>query len=395
MDQCSLTGLSHDQRQIAGIVREEQIMSGALQDVLNAAFPVIAAGRAPRRAPVFVDSRAVPDEARTRLQTALSQQNVVHGPKHLFSFMGALLVGQGSVVVPSHGQHYLLFDSVREFLAHKRVPDGFERSEAECLAMARPITRRIEQNCLLLKRPWANNFGHWLVDQAMALSYIVHLEALPALNLVIGKVHSAKLRNVMFETIAAIAPQAVIHEHPDDEVWEFRQLNYLTPLHVPPLFKLPAALACLRADILALSAAEPEESLPRRIHIVRQGNVRRLVNEAEIMECSARHGFVPVRPETMSLAQQAKLFNQAEAIIGIKGAAMTNILFARQDCRVMMMSPASFTDTFFWDIASVRGLAYAEIFGETVTDNLSLGHNDFRLDTSRVEEMFRAVLAPG
>src|ERR1700743_2907015 len=93
------------------------------------------------------------------------------------------------------------------------------------------------------------------------------------------------------------------------------------------------------------------------------------------------------------MAQQAMLFHHAEAILGVKGAAMTNILFAQADCRVMLMSPGTFTDPFFWDIASTRGIAYAELFGATTTKLASLGHNDFHVSLADVAVMIQTTLA--
>jgi capsular polysaccharide biosynthesis protein len=373
------------------VIDAEQLVSGAEQGGLIEAIPVVAAGSVARRPPVFVNSRGVPPELRDRLAVAFAQEHSIFGTMHLLALAEVLVIGQGSVIVQAAGQYRLLRDSAREFLAHHLVPDGLERVEGERFAIRQPVDRRIEERCLLLQRPWSNNFGHWLVDQAMALSYLVHTGTLPTNNIVVAKVHSSRLREIMLQTVTAILPDAVVHEHPDDELWQFRHLNYIMPLHVPPLFKLPAALDCLRHDLLAVPV--PDVVRPRRFHIVRQGDLRKLVNEPEIIALSAAYGFEAATPESLSMAEQAALFNQAEAILGVKGAAMTNILFAKADCRVMLMSPGSFIDPFFWDIASTRGIAYAEIFGTVTTERSSLGHNDFHVGTADVEAMIRMTLA--
>jgi capsular polysaccharide biosynthesis protein len=162
------------------------------------------------------------------------------------------------------------------------------------------------------------------------------------------------------------------------------------PLHVPPLFKLPAALDCLREDMLAVPVADIAR--PRRLYVARRANLRKLVNEPEICRLVANYGFEVVCPDDLSIGEQATLFNQAEAILGVKGAAMANIVFADVDCRVMLMSPSSFTDPFYWDIASTRGMLYAEIFGDVTTDRIILSHNDFRLNAADVDTMIQAML---
>jgi capsular polysaccharide biosynthesis protein len=387
----SVIGLESAQMDVIGVVSADQLVSGVEQGGLIEAIPIVAAGSVRRRPPVFVNSDAVPMELRDRLNVAFAQQHSTCTPLHLLSLAEATIVGQGSVVVSGGGQYRLLSNSAREFLAHHLVPDGMERGEGERFIIRQQVHRRLEQSCLLLQRPWSNNFGHWLVDQAMALSYLVHTGALRTRDIVVAKVKSPRLHTIMQQTIAAILPDAIIHEHPDAEVWQFRQLNYIMPLHVPPLTKLPAALDCLRKDILAVPVSDVER--PRRFHIVRQGSLRRLMNEPEIIELSARYGFQALSPENLSMSEQAALFNQAEAILGVKGAAMTNILFANANCRLMVMSPGSFIDPFFWDITSVRGIAYAETFGEVTTDRTALGHNDFQVKPDDVEAMIKATLA--
>jgi len=302
----------------------------------------------------------------------------------------ALLVGQGSVLVNRGSQYQVLWDSAREFLEQQLIPDGMERDQDGRFSIRSPIHRRIEEHCLLLKRPWYRNFGHWLVDQAMLLSYLVRRDALPTTHIVVGKVEQPDMRRIMLETLAAVLPNAMVLEHPDPEVWQFRQLSYVMPLHVPPLFKLPAALDALHHDLLRVPVANVVR--PRRLHVVRRGELRRLTNEPDIIRLSGRYGFEPVCPEELPMAEQAALFNHAEAVLGVKGAAMTNIMFANVDCRVMLLSPCRFIDPFYWDIASVRGMAYAELFGAVTTRRTSPAHDDFEVAPEDVEAMLERML---
>jgi capsular polysaccharide biosynthesis protein len=171
--------------------------------------------------------------------------------------------------------------------------------------------------------------------------------------------------------------------------------------HVPPvlrscaqpsLFTLPAALDSLRAD-LAAAAPAPAAVRPRRLHVLRPGvEWRKLENEAEIGDVAARHGFTPVVPETLAMAEQAALFAGAEAVLGVKGAAMTNILFAAPSCRLILLSPADFIDQFYWNIASLRGIAYHELFGKIGARGRVAGHNPFRIDAVRLDAMITAAL---
>jgi capsular polysaccharide biosynthesis protein len=150
-------------------------------------------------------------------------------------------------------------------------------------------------------------------------------------------------------------------------------------------------LESLRADLLSVPV--PPTERPRRLHVVRPNVTwRKLVNEAEIADIAARHGFTPVVPETLTMAEQAAHFAGAEAVLGVKGAAMTNILFAAPTCKLILLSPADFIDQFYWNITSLRGIAYHELFGEIVTRDKVAGHNPFRVDPARVEALISSVL---
>jgi capsular polysaccharide biosynthesis protein len=290
------------------------------------------------------------------------------------------------------------------------VPPGFARARGGRLALPARIDRRIEPRCLVLKRWWSPNFGHWLVDQAMSLSFLVRQGALDTKHIVIHRIENPRLREIVRQTIAAILPDAIVHEHPDDEIWQFRELVWQMPLNLPrlfgrwhvppvlrscpqpPLFTLPAALDSLRAD-LAAAAPAPAAARPRRLHVLRPGvEWRKLENEAEIGDVAARHGFTPVVPETLAMAEQAALFAGAEAVLGVKGAAMTNILFAAPSCRLILLSPADFIDQFYWNIASLRGIAYHELFGKIGARGRVAGHNPFRIDAVRLDAMITAAL---
>jgi hypothetical protein len=350
---------------------------------------VVRAGTAPRRAPVFIESTTVPAELASHLGRYLGQTDNRYPDRYLLRLREPLLLGEGTVVLASATSPAVLRDSCVEFLAHNACPTGMTRNEDGQFRVAVPVTRHITAPCLLLKRPWSHNYGHWLVDQAMALSWLARVGALHGQELVVSQVPSHWLHQAMRDTIAAILPGAVVHEHPHNETWSFRTLDYITPLHVPPLGKLPQAMDCLRRDVLALCAPPPLQA--PRLHIVRQGGVRQLANEADLIALSSRYDFTPVQPEHYSLAEQATLFDAAEAVLGVKGAAMSNIVFANSRCRVILVSPGTFIDPFFWDIASQKDMAYSEVFGQSLSTQDKIDR--FLIDVDALEAALLATLS--
>lgn len=369
-----------------GVIEASLLVSGAEQGGMAKAVRIASPSTTEHRPPVYTWFETAPDNLKVGIRSAFSQRRRDYPERHLLTLEDVFIVGQGGVVVTDGARHNLLRDSALEYLLHDKPPPFMERGEGNTFAVNQPVHRRFDDDCLLLQRPFANNFGHWLIDQATVLSYLRHIGALRTNRLVVENLPGSRLREIMLQTIDAILPGAVLLERPISELWHFRNLDYCMPVRIPPSVTLPAALECLRRDILAAPA--PDIPLPRRIYVTRnRGSRRRLVNEPEIMALAARHGFEPVSPENLSITEQAALFSNAEAVLGVKGAAMTNILFGSQNCSLMVMSPPRYIDQFFYDIASIRGVAYSEVFGEAVTVAEDPFADEFRVNPKVVEEM--------
>ena len=382
--------------EIAGSVEAAKTTPVGARFGLKKAVLVAEAGSITRRAPLMIDDRAVAPDLRAVLASCLLRMRTDFPDQYLLRFTDAAVVGEGSVVLFDGRRHWLLADSAREFLKPDMVPKGMAvGSSRGTFIMPGHVSRTIDDCCLLLQRPWSENFGHWLVDQAAALSFLVESGALPTRHIIVTKTASLGLRQVIRQTIDAILPDAIVYEHDIGEVWRCRDLAYLMPVHVPPLFKLPAALQSLRKHLLPPPSSLSEATLPtRRLHVLRsKGGSRRLVNEAEILEISARYGFETIVPETHSVREQARIFGEAESIVGVKGAALTNIIFAPPSCRVMVLSPGDFIDPFYWNIAGTHHAHYAELFGALAQEDRATSHNDFTIDPIRFDAALQRILA--
>ncbi len=382
--------------EIAGSVEAAKTTPVGARFGLKKAVLVAEAGSITRRAPLMIDDRAVAPDLRAVLASCLLRMRTDFPDQYLLRFTDAAVVGEGSVVLFDGRRHWLLADSAREFLKPDMVPKGMAvGSSRGTFIMPGHVSRTIDGCCLLLQRPWSENFGHWLVDQAAALSFLVESGALPTRHIIVTKTASLGLRQVIRQTIDAILPDAIVYEHDVGEVWRCRDLAYLMPVHVPPLFKLPAALQSLRKHLLPPPSSLSEATPPtRRLHVLRsKGGSRRLVNEAEILEISARYGFETIVPETHSVREQARIFGEAESIVGVKGAALTNIIFAPPSCRVMVLSPGDFIDPFYWNIAGTHHAHYAELFGALAQEDRATSHNDFTIDPIRFDAALQRILA--
>jgi capsular polysaccharide biosynthesis protein len=301
------------------------------------------------------------------------------------------VAGQGSVIT-SDG--VLIWESASEFLAHGRTPDGLRQVGYNRWQLENTPVRRIDRPCLLVKRPWFRNFGHWLVDCATLLAIFGDDVRSFGWTIVTGVYDDPMMDRIVRETLTLLTPGAPVLQQPDNEAWQFADLHYAMPVHVPPQFKLPAAIRRLRELVFEAQDISRDTPLtrPTRFYLSRHDTgARRVVNEADLGPVLSRFGFETMYLKGSSLSDQALLFRNAEAILGVKGAALANVMFCKPSCSVMILSPADFPDPFFWDIAGQLELRYAELFGDVTTCRQS-GLNDFVVDPVALARMIGAVL---
>ncbi len=309
------------------------------------------------------------------------------GPVRRFVFHGALVTGQGAILTQGRA---LLDETCWEFLVHKHIPHGLARESADGFRLTEHPAHVVSGASLLLKRPWWRNYGHWLVDAAALIALLMKRRVGGFHQIVIGSAEDPKLRAIFEETLALVAPGIPVVEHPDNAVWAFSELHYVTPIRRPPMLTLPEAIEALRVAVLgdpAPAAGDHRFFISRR-HFGR----RRLENEAEVIDVCGRHGFEVVYPEQFSLRDQAALFRSAAAVAGVKGAALANVMFSPPDAAVVALSPGDFADAFFWDIAGSRNLSYSEIFGPLTSAEHGLAQNPFTISPGRLDALLHTAL---
>ena len=276
----------------------------------------------------------------------------------------ATVLGQGSVVTAGGA---LLIESCWEFFSEVGgCPPGLVKLANGHHRLGSPPTRHIERPSLLVKRPFWRDYGRWLLDGAALLARLPAMDLPADCQIIVGAHEDPKMRAIMRETLDILAPGRPVVEQPDHEVWTFAALHYVTPQQHVPLSKHPSAIADLATR---LQGATPPGAGTRLLYVARDSALeRQLVNEAEVIALCQQHGFEVVRPERLSLRDQAALFRSAACVIGVQGAALANVVFCPGGARLFVLSPADCADPFLWDLASQRGMGYGEMFGPLVDD---------------------------
>lgn len=346
------------------------------------------AGNYVRRAPVCSDTQDAAELTQDIYAEYISRQAPSHGAICQVGLRDALVFGEGSVATAGGA---LLIDSCWEFFSQGGCPVGLvARDDGHYQLTSRP-THRIDRPSLLVKRPFGRNYGHWLVDDAALLALLPRLRLPADCQIIVGRVEDPALRAVMRDTLDILAPGMTIIEHPDHEVWQVSTLYYLPPPHISPFTMHPLALTALSDR---LRSAVPAGPATRRLYVARDPLWgRSLINVDQVVQVCQRFGFDIVYPERYSLREQIALFQSAQCVVGVKGAALANVLFCMPGARLLALSPSDWPDPFFWDLATQRGVAYAEMFGPATNDDARQSMHAFTIDAQRLARTL-ATLCP-
>jgi capsular polysaccharide biosynthesis protein len=116
----------------------------------------------------------------------------------------------------------------------------------------------------------------------------------------------------------------------------------------------------LRSMILSSRGQLPDfPSRKRRLYISRNDAVgRRVVNEFDLRKFLIGLGFEVVLLSGLKVADQAKLFSEAEIVVGPHGAGMTNLLFCEPGTLVVEAFPDRWTSLCYMMLSQALGLRY-------------------------------------
>lgn len=111
----------------------------------------------------------------------------------------------------------------------------------------------------------------------------------------------------------------------------------------------------------------PPGERPRRLWVTRPGGrrrTRRLEGEDRLWPELERRGFARIDPGTLPVREQVDHFAAAEVVVGLHGAALTNLVFAAPGVRVLHLLAPRYVKHCFWAITdAIPGARYRYLVG--------------------------------
>jgi capsular polysaccharide biosynthesis protein len=167
-----------------------------------------------------------------------------------------------------------------------------------------------------------------------------------------------------YETLAAMGIR-------DCEVRELTSLIHIEARELVLTSIVPSiaprwVCAFLRDQFLPKGKVSRTAQKGSRLYISRATAVRgrTVVNEQQVLDTLAKLDFRPIVLELMSVREQAKLFSQAELVVGPHGGGLTNLVFCSPGTRVVEVFAPRYVHPSYWMLSNRCDLDYYYLIGE-------------------------------
>lgn len=236
----------------------------------------------------------------------------------------------------------------------------------------------------------SEGYAHWLLD---VLPRLYALDRVPADETQI--VVSRPLNSWQRESLAMMGLDQAQFVTLDCQHLQVDVLYFPSYLGGPGN---PHPLACQWLRDKLLVARNPE-SQRRRLYVSRRrAGRRRIVNEIELEHILSQYDFEIIETENLSFRDEVELFSEAEAIVGVHGAGMTNALFAPPKCKVLEIFDPNHMAVNNYALTDVLHQEYWYLIGQSANasqvQHQTTGHDDVYVPVADFARSLAALLKP-
>lgn len=171
-------------------------------------------------------------------------------------------------------------------------------------------------------------------------------------------------------------------------VFSFMRDNYGNDPAASDLLIAPEVVKLLRETYLSAPITKGH----KRLFVARdRARYRRLLNEEEIHRKVMSLGFEIVHPEDLGFSDQVVLFSEAAMIVGPTGAGLSNMVFAPEGCKVVVLAGATRGANYFIFGQLAQWLNHELAYVCGAARQPAKSHSDYVIDV----DVLGSVLAEG
>jgi capsular polysaccharide biosynthesis protein len=270
----------------------------------------------------------------------IDRQVAKQDEKYLVRISQPKIVGQDGLVILPDGAYSS--ESVYTRSVLERAPDYYAPKRRPTVAKS--------GNYFSLLVIWSKslNYYHWLHDTVERLFRVQ-----PHLPEDIRYIVPLNLQPIHLETLRLVGiREDQLSPFDGEEVWQLERL-YFSNCTTHSGHDWREADEWLRDGILEAYQIDPKGPTRRLFLSRRLASSRRVINEPLVEEYLEQFGFETCMPEALTFREQVELFSQAQVVVSIHGAGLTNILFAPAGLIVVDMIPPSKMENayLFWTMS--------------------------------------------
>ncbi len=172
-----------------------------------------------------------------------------------------------------------------------------------------------------------------------------------------------------------------------DEVWELENYYFSSFFFIDCSIYFPKELSnYMKKKVFNYYGVIPKER-KKRIFISRAKMGHRIIkNSIELIKLLKKYDFEVFHPQDFSFKKQVEIFSSAEIVIGMSGAAFSNILFGNNLKVIMIFSPNE-TTTHYMLFCKSLDFTYKYIIGYKQNKKY-----DCMVDLNKVEKMIKELI---
>ena len=245
-----------------------------------------------------------------------------------------------------------------------------------------------DKSCLIFYNGNLHNYYHWLAEGMLSLDILASAMA-PARNLSIALPKSIDV-NAVFDhrdTLRALGFDGFDVVEVDAGLIKVSEAIWVESGDL--IEQIPTPYFKNFQQRIASKYAGAGGARNRRLLIGRKGPTRKIHNFERVQSFLAGHGFETIFLEGLSIVDQILLFQNAEFVIGVHGAGLTNLLFCEPGTKVIEFMPSVEMRPFFWLISEKLNLVHAVQFCATFDGDSFRASLD--VDIEKLQALYRIV----
>ncbi|AIR85090.1 hypothetical protein LH22_06270 [Pantoea rwandensis] len=299
--------------------------------------------------PNVFNEHLIPDKVRRAMSTGWDSNEILGKDIRIIE-LHDVIVGEQGLVIDSN------FRVIKETITqHSSLEiEGF-------INRARNFNHieYVQGSFINLRKRGEQNYGHWLIECLPKINYLSHINK--DLKVLVPDVSSQM--NLVIETslrTSCSSPNLMIMKMGKSEIKRFQKLVIIDGLTHHGTYMAPQVVqfnSQLRESVAGAG--------PKKVLLLRDSPHRRISNIDHLSSSLKKLGFSAITPGKLNLKEQISALKNADTVIGVMGAEMTNIVYADKYANILNIAPASMPDTFFHFISVHKEHSYNEYRCET------------------------------